>query len=162
MKPVGAGALAGLVATVPMTLAMTLGRRFLLPPDEQDAALPPREITLRAAEKAGVDTQRDLNENERRAATLVAHYGFGTVAGALYGAAAPCSARRHPAAAGAGWGLMVWAGSYLGWLPAANLLPPATEQSGRRTLLMIGAHLLWGAVLGIGADRLTRSISPDG
>ena len=104
-----------------------------------------------------------LCRNERRAATWIAHYGFGTAAGALYAAAAPRSVGRRPAAAGAGWGLMVWAGSYLGWLPAANLLPPATEQPVRRTLLMIGAHVVWGAVLGVTADRLTRSgFPPDG
>lgn len=159
MNRLAASALAGLIATAPMTLVMTLGRRFLLPPNEQHAALPPREITLQAAEKAGVDTLRDLNESERRAATLVAHYGFGTVAGALY--AAPLLAGRGPspipAATGAGWGLLVWAGSYLGWLPAANILPPATDQPARRTLLMIGAHLVWGAVLGVAAERLTQS-----
>lgn len=155
MKRFAGGALAGLVATIPMTLVMTFGRRFLLPPEER-YALPPREITLRTAEKLGVDVARDLNENERQTATLLAHYGFGAAAGAVY---APllvgCST--HPAVTGAGWGMIVWAGSYLGWLPAAKILRPATEHPARRTLLMIGAHVIWGAALGVMADRLTQT-----
>jgi hypothetical protein len=63
---------------------------------------------------------------------------------------------RYPAAAGVSWGLAVWAGSYQGWLPAAKILRPATEQPARRTLLMIGAHVVWGMVLGIAADWLAR------
>ena len=156
MKSLFAGALAGLIATVPMTAVMALGHRFLLPPRER-YDLPPRQITLRTVEKTGVDVSRDLNENERRAATLIAHYGFGAAAGALYAAAPRILGReRHPDAAGVGWGLAVWAGSYQGWLPAAKILRPATEQPARRTLLMIGAHVVWGAVLGIAADWLTR------
>ena len=46
------------------------------------------------------------------------------------------------------YGLTVWAGSYLGLLPAAGILRPAAEHPPRRTALMIAAHVLWGGVLG--------------
>ncbi len=38
--------------------------------------------------------------------------------------------------------------SYLGQLPAANILPPATEDAARRNALMIAAHIVWGVTLG--------------
>lgn len=43
---------------------------------------------------------------------------------------------------------MVWSGSYLGLLPALNILPPATEHPPGRNALMIAAHVVWGSVLG--------------
>ena len=53
-----------------------------------------------------------------------------------------------PPLAGACYGLAVWAGSYLGLLPALGVLKPATEHPVRRIALMIAAHLVWGAALG--------------
>jgi hypothetical protein len=46
---------------------------------------------------------------------------------------------------GALGGFGIWFGSYLGWIPAARILTPATEHPARRSLLMIGVHLVWGA-----------------
>ncbi len=60
-----------------------------------------------------------------------------------------------PALAGAGFGLAVWAGSYLGWLPAAGILRPATEHPPRRVALMIAAHLVWGASAGLALGALS-------
>jgi HPt (histidine-containing phosphotransfer) domain-containing protein len=37
----------------------------------------------------------------------------------------------------------------MGWLPALGILKPATKQPLPRTSLMIGAHLIWGAVTGL-------------
>jgi hypothetical protein len=49
---------------------------------------------------------------------------------------------------GIGWGLFVWAGSYLGLLPALDLHEPATQHPAERNILMIVAHIIWGATLG--------------
>ena len=149
-----AGALAGLVATVPMTLAMVLWRERLLPPGER-YDLPPREITLEAAERVGMADHLD-DEAERHTASTAAHYGFGALAGA---AGAPMilaetAAGNNPALQGVLWGLIVWGGTYLGLLPAAAILRPATEHPPRRTAMMIGVHVIWGAVTGLLTDRL--------
>jgi putative membrane protein len=61
---------------------------------------------------------------------------------------------------GIGFGLLVWAGSYLGLLPALGLLSPATQHAPQRNLLMIAAHLVWGAVLGAVTDRLQQEQPP--
>jgi hypothetical protein len=149
MKDVLLGSVAGCVATFPMTWAMeALHRR--LPPGER-YPLPPRKVTMRLAEQAGVEDE--LDEEERLGLTLLAHFGMGTAMGALYG---PLS-RRLPLPAplaGAAFGLAVWAGNYLGLLPALGLLRPATEHPPRRTALMVAAHLVWGVSAGLALEAM--------
>jgi uncharacterized membrane protein YagU involved in acid resistance len=138
------GGLTGLVATAPMTAAMLLMHR-MLPPHEREA-LPPRQITMQVARKARV--AHDLDRGERKAATLAAHYSFGTAMGTVYGLV--CSQGLRPGVStGMMYGLCVWAGNYLGMLPGLGLLSPATKHPPRRTLLMVVAHLVWGAVVGL-------------
>ena len=144
------GALAGLAATGPMTLAMKLMHEQL--PREERYPLPPRQVTEGLAEKAGLGEH--LDEEEREAATWVSHFAYGATCGALYGAVSGEGLDEHPLLAGVGFGLAVWAGSYLGWLPAAGILSPATEHPARRTALMIAAHAVWGAGVGVGVGRL--------
>jgi hypothetical protein len=77
-------------------------------------------------------------------ATLIAHFGYGGLAGAVYGALPP---PRHAATAGLVIGVALWAGSYFGLLPALGLLRPASEHPARRNAMMLGAHLIWGTCL---------------
>ena len=144
------GALAGLAATGPMTLAMKLMHEQL--PREERYPLPPRQVTEGLAAKAGVNHQ--LDEGEREAATWVSHFAYGATCGALYGAVSGEKVDEHALLAGVGFGLAVWAGSYLGWLPAAGIISPATEHPARRTALMIAAHAVWGATTAVGVERL--------
>ena len=145
------GALAGLAATGPMTLAMKLMHERL--PREEQYPLPPRQVTEGLAEKAGVNEH--LDEEEREAATWASHFAFGAAAGALYGAVSGEKLDQRPVLAGVGFGLAVWAGSYLGWLPAAGLISPATEHPARRNALMVAAHAVWGAGVGLALERLS-------
>jgi len=46
------------------------------------------------------------------------------------------------------FGLVVWLAVYLGWLPAVGMSEAATKQPLQRTILMIVAHVLWGAGTG--------------
>jgi uncharacterized membrane protein YagU involved in acid resistance len=115
-------------------------------PNRQRYSLPPHLITMRLARALGI--HRKLDHRERHALTLVNHYAYGTAAGSLFGLIAP---RRRGAAvtAGIGYGLFVWAGSYLGLLPALGILTPATKHPAKRNALMILAHVVWGATLGL-------------
>lgn len=153
MQRVAAGAAAGLAATIPMTAAMKLAQGML--PAPQRHPLPPRRITMRALSKTGVRPHARLDEPARRGLTLAAHYGYGTGAGALFGAIAPANTR-DAVAAGIGYGLLVWAASYLGLMPALDLHPPATRESPGRNMMMIAAHVVWGAAMGAAAARLRR------
>jgi putative membrane protein len=53
------------------------------------------------------------------------------------------------AATGTAFGLLVWTASYLGLLPSAGILSPATAHPARRNALMIVAHVIWGVTLGL-------------
>jgi uncharacterized membrane protein YagU involved in acid resistance len=136
------GAISGVVATGPMTAAMILLHRRL--PSREQYPLPPREVTMKLAREAGVDDS--LSPPARSAATMLSHFGYGAAAGALYAGA--LDPRSHSLAKGLLFGLLVWTVSYLGWLPAAGILRPATEHPARRNALMIAAHLVWGIALG--------------
>src|SRR5687768_13647363 len=81
LQELSKGAAGGFAATGPMTACME-GLHALLPPEHQDP-LPPRHITDRVTEAAGV--RHELSEQEQRRLTLAAHFGFGTAAGAVYG-----------------------------------------------------------------------------
>lgn len=143
------GFIAGVVATGPMTVAMILWHRRL--PVSERYPLPPREITMKLAHGAGL-SQR-MSSEAKSAATLLAHFGYGGAAGALYGAVR----EEIPAPTlykGIGFGLLLWAGSYLGLLPGTGILKAATAHPARRNLLMIGAHVVWGAATGAVADLL--------
>jgi uncharacterized membrane protein YagU involved in acid resistance len=107
--------------------------------------LPPREITGELAERIG--KAAELTENQLVAATLLSHFAYGAAAGATFGLfqkSVPLANRLKGVLAG----LMLWAGSYLGWLPAMKILKPATQHPWRRNLLMILAHVVWGLTLG--------------
>ena len=146
------GALAGLLATAPMTAVMLILHRLL--PGYERYPVEPYRVTTRVARRVGLSRLLD-DKADRVAATTAAHFGYGAAAGALF----PPLAARLPlpaVLAGTLYGLAVWGTSYLGLLPALGLLSPATRHPRRRNALMIAAHLVWGAVLGLLAARRPR------
>ena len=145
------GAAAGFTATVPMTLAMIAMHRRL--PQHQRHSLPPRKITMNVAKKVGA--RKHLDETQRTGLTLLAHFGYGTFVGGLFGLLAPRETSRA-IPAGVAYGLLVWAGSYLGLLPALRLHRSARHEPDERNGLMIAAHVVWGATLGLFAPLLRR------
>ena len=147
------GAFAGLIATIPMTLFMLLMHRLL--PQWQKYALPPERITHELSERTGTD--KFLDKPRLLGATLVSHFGYGAFMGTLYGTLSKRSKIPLPAAVkGSIFGVIIWAGSYLGWLPAMDMAAAGTEEPLRRNALMIGAHVIWGATTGIITSLLER------
>lgn len=144
------GALAGLIATAPMTVVMEVWHRFL--PGWQQGPLPPSEITEEVEEET---LQHRLLPKEHLALTMVNHFLYGAACGAIY---APFGRLRSVPGpiGGMVFGVLVWVVSYLGWLPALGIMRPATEHPAQRNALMIGAHLVWGATAGLIIDRLER------
>lgn len=135
-----------------MTAVMAALHRELPPHERQ--ALPPREITVRTASRVGADEAVDTEE-KRESATWISHFGYGAATGAIYGTIA----NRFPGppiARGVLWGLTVWAGSYLGWLPLTGIRRSSTRQPPRREALMIAAHVVFGGATGLVHDRLSR------
>ncbi|MBW3636585.1 MAG: DUF1440 domain-containing protein [Armatimonadetes bacterium] len=150
MNRIISGALAGFAATAPMTLVMLVFHRW---PRHEAEPLPPQQITEEIAERTGLESH--LDENRLTVATGAAHFGFGAAGGAVYGLLAD-KIPLPPALKGAVWGLMVWSVSYLGWIPAARILRPATQHSAQRNGLMIAAHLVWGVAMAFLAETVAQ------
>ena len=150
MKELLKGAVAGLIATVPMTLAMKAMHSQL--PEEEKYPLPPRLIVENAAERTGVE--EELDETDQFQLTVASHFAYGAATGALYNGALRLANIQPTAVNGVMYGLGVWTLSYLGFLPAVGLLTPATEHPARRNALMIASHVVWGATLGAATRRL--------
>lgn len=157
-----AGVAGGLAGTALMTMAMRRMHAWL--PARDQYPLPPRRVTMEAAERSGLGAPD--RERDRTALTLVGHYAYGTALGGVYGAAA--HRRAWPPLAGAvPLAVGVWAGSYLGWLPALGLHPAATKEPLSRNALMVVAHLVWAgtvaavvqAVIGRGSPAQRASVA---
>ncbi len=149
VRDLASGALAGFIATVPMTVAMVLMHRQL--PWRQRYSLPPRRIIDNLAAKTGIRKHRD--EQEKRGLTLGAHFGYGTATGVVFGAIAD-QVPLPRVVSGVAYGLGVWGVSYLGLLPGLGILRPATKAPAERDALMIAAHVVWGASLGAVLNRI--------
>ena len=150
--PVLAAATAGLVASIPMLVVMDLLNR-MLPGESEESRLPPMKVTTRLAEEVDVvDRMPPVAEN---VLGFIAHLGFGGGMGTLYGGVSP-HVSLPPAMKGMGFGLLVWICSYAGWLPALGILPSPHHRTVRRNVVIILSHLVWGMLLGLLTDRLTK------
>jgi uncharacterized membrane protein YagU involved in acid resistance len=138
------GAVAGLVATIPMTLTMEALRAWL--PQEQARPMPPREVIDRTVNKSGQG--HAVDERERIALTTIGHFAFGAAAGALFGAAFAERSERSSVLAGIVYGLTVWAVAYGVGLPSLGLHPAAAKDTADRNEVLIASHVVWGAALG--------------
>jgi hypothetical protein len=128
------GAIAGIAGTVAMTAAMRRMHQML--PEKERYPLTPRELTDVAADMAGVSPAEPV----RKDITTAAHFAYGAASGAMLGAA---NLALGPVPGGMA-GLGVWLASYMGWIPGAGLLRPATSHPPRRNALMLVAHVVWG------------------
>lgn len=136
------GVSAGLAASVPMTAAMLLIQQHL-PPESREPQ-EPQQITDELLRRLGILSRLSLQQ--RFAATLAAHLGYGGTTGAAYSVVAPWIPvpRR---VRGLTYGLAVWAAGYAGWLPALRILPPPQDRPAGRNCLLVASHLVWGATL---------------
>lgn len=132
-----AGGIAGLVATAPMTAVMRALWQKL--PERERYPAPPREIIDRTT--AGGQT-----------ATLLAHFGYGALCGAVLAASG-----RRSVADGVLFGLSVWGASYLGLLPSLGVLSPASGHPLRRNAMMLAAHATWGAATVLACKDIERA-----
>jgi hypothetical protein len=149
MQKLLAGALGGTLAAAPMAAAMKALQQSS--PSARRQALPPRQIALALARKAGL--AHKLDGRGRNATTAAAHFGYGGAAGALY----PYASRVLPGPTmmkGALFGTALWGAGYLGWVPAAGVLRSAAHETPGRNAMMILAHVVWGVATAVTAERL--------
>ena len=146
------GAVAGLIATVPMTAFMVAGKRRLSFWSQDP--LPPAQITHQALRT--VDLDDDVSNRQEAALTAVNHFAYGASMGALYTQLFEPRTAAGAIATGVGYGLGVWTVSYCAWLPVAGLYRPPTQDTAERNALMIAAHVVWGGSLGLACHMLRR------
>lgn len=146
------GAIAGFIATAPMSISMLIGWRLL--PRREQYHLPPRLITEEITEQVGLEEH--LGEKGLIGLTIASHFGYGALFGAIY---TFFEQRIHLPSnlKGTLYGVAIWIGSYLGWLPAMGILTPATQHPWRRNLLMIIAHVIWGVTLSETVRKLAKT-----
>ncbi len=155
--PLVEGTLAGLIATVPMSIFMLAAQRVL--PQWQQYALPPERLTDKVAKWIGL--RKHMDKPQLLAASFVSHFGFGAAAGAIYG---PLT-RIVPLPSvlkGIVFGIVVWFAIYRGLLPGVGMSEAAAKEPIHRNALMIAAHVVWGAATGVVTtllERLVRSVN---
>jgi len=133
------GAAAGVGATLLMQAMMKASPKVVPngePPLRQDAG----EFMI-----AKVVGELPIPPAVRKTAAKSLHLGYGTAPAVLY------ALIRHRDGTvivdGTLLGLGVWAAGYLGWLPAAGLIPPLREQSPRQITVPMVRHALFGIAL---------------
>jgi hypothetical protein len=148
----------GVLATVPMSAFMLLAQRLGAMGQQ-----PPEKITDASLHAAGAD---HVPAPLEKAATALFHFAFGGAAGAAFSAWARRPARvgrrsrrarravrrrdlPRTALAGAAFGSLVWAASYMGWVPALGIMPPAHRDRPGRPASMLVAHWIYGVTLGL-------------
>ena len=138
------GAVAGAAATFVMQ-GMMMASGKLIPGSHPPIKKDPGEFMV---EKVPLpESLKPLGANTLR-------LGYGMTSGVLYAALRP--RRSMPLFDGALLGVAVWAVGYLGWLPAADLMPPITEQEPQQIVVPIVEHALFGVAVAAAYDGLMR------
>jgi uncharacterized membrane protein YagU involved in acid resistance len=116
-------------------------------------AFPPRMAVRMVTGKAGLWQQ--LSARQRSRLSWVGHFGYGALMGGVY---AGVTDKHSAGGAGRGvaFGLAVWAGSYLGVLPALGIRGPLRRSFRDDHVQLVAAHVVWGAALGWLAKRLQK------
>jgi hypothetical protein len=121
-----------------MSVVIALGRgfRLLWTP-------PPKQITKRAADRVGIETQP--SSDEFTVGWIAGHFAYGAGCGAVYSVVRPILPG-PVAVKGLIFGGAVWAVSYFGYIPALGLYPWPKDDSKSRMTVMIAAHAVYGLV----------------
>lgn len=142
------GAAAGVAATFALrTAKQSIEKRApsTKPPMRKDAG---KFVVERAEAMLPRNTAAKVPAKVESIAQQSSHLIYGAAFGALY------ALTRHDAESvlleGAGLGLAAWAAGYLGWLPAARLMPPVTRQRPPQIFAPMLEHIVYG-VSAVGA-----------
>ena len=145
------GAVAGFAATLPMTAVM-FAVQLVLPRSSQITP-EPQIITDKLLQRAKI--YQKTSEGGRKLAAVVNHFAYGAACGAAFATVAGGRLQSSPST-GLVAGLLVWMGSYAGWLPAAKILPPPPDRLRGRNVLLLTAHSVWGLSLHAVLRRIRR------
>jgi hypothetical protein len=142
LKRIVLGAAGGIAGTLAIQALLTANQKWLpstVPPIRQD----PGEFMVEKGKDVLPEPvrQRIPQAVETGAARLLAA-GYGLTFGALYALLRPQGG--SPFVDGILLGLANWATGYLGWLPAAGLMPPIWRQKAPQAIVPVAEHVLYG------------------
>jgi hypothetical protein len=150
------GALSGAIGTAAMTVLMKPGLAGLLSPKWRPGEFVPKQVVEWVEER--INRPDLLTKGQEMLAASVAHLGYGSTMGAVYGALRDGREGLPAAAAGALWGLAIWVIGYEGWLPAAGIRPATTDFPPSRWPIPIANHLLYGVVTAMAFDHFRQRL----
>jgi hypothetical protein len=139
IKQLALGAAAGAVGTIVLQGLLEQGQKHIpegTPPIKKD----PADFMLGKAKAVLPPLSPKIEAAAKKSLAL----GYGMTAGVLW-SLLPHS--RWRTAEGVALGLGVWAAGYLGWLPAAKLMPPITEQTPKQIAVPVIEHVLFGVAV---------------
>ena len=136
----GRGALAGALATVAMSGVIALGRALGL-----FQSPPPKQITANAA--ATATDVVPASSPGFQATWMLAHLLYGAACGVAFALLRACLPAGLLRPGGLAFGLLVWAVSYLGLMPALKLYPWPWQDDPDRMATTIAAHAVFGLSL---------------
>jgi len=112
---------------------------------QEQSGEPKEDATMKAADAlvAAATGGRHLSREEKEKGSPIVHYGFGALAGGLYGGLAEysCAVR---SGFGTAFGTALFAGADLVAVPAFRLSPPLSEFPPKTLVTPFAAHLVYG------------------
>ena len=121
------------------------------PVENWEVAPAPGQVAKRLLEGF---TQRKIPDRAAWITSTIAHWAYGSAAGAAYGLLAGSLPEPHPGY-GVPYGAAVFAGDYIA-LPAAGLYKPIWEYDAKTLAWDLSAHLAYGAGTGTAFWLLTK------
>lgn len=155
-----AGALGGAAGGVAMTVMMTKVAPRVVPKSMLPDTPAPQKTVQWAQREAGRPDA--LSGRSEKGAALAAHLAYSAAAGAGYGLARSSfpALRQVPSpAAGALFGLAVWAVSFEGLLPALGVMEPTTQHPPKRWPAPLMGHTIFGVVTAVLAAKLDPELA---
>ncbi len=140
------GALGGLAGTAVLQ-GLVMANQYVAPETEPPEAEDPASFMLWQAEKhLPRETWMKIPPSAETAAGFGLSFAYGATFGAVYGAIRGESGSKLSTTMvdGVVVGLGVWAIGYLGWLPAAGLIPPPWKREWKQEIGPVVEHLAYG------------------
>lgn len=153
------GVLGGIAGGTAMTIMMTKVGPRLVPRDVLPDTPAPQKVVQWAQSRAGVPEA--LDGESKDVAALALHLAYSATSGAVYGVARSAlpPLRGLPApAAGFVFGLVVWAVSFEGLLPALGVMKRTTEHPPKRWPAPLLGHSVFGVVTALTTDQLGKRL----